>query len=86
MGYPPAAQVIGILMNAIFLDVLDHDALRMERINELIKEIPKDKRRDLRPIKLLLIRPSRDIGQLAKDIKPDFFRCVKVVYIRNRVG
>ena len=77
-GYPPAAQVIGILMNAIFLDVLDHDALRMERINELIKEIPKDKRRDLRPIKLLLIRPSRDIGQLAKDIKPDFSGALKL--------
>ena len=71
-GYPPAAQVIGILMNAIFLDVLDHDALRLERINELIREVPRDKRGDLRPIKLLLIRPSKDIGQLAKDFKPQF--------------
>lgn len=71
-GYPPAAQIIGILMNAIFLDVLDHDALRLERINELIKDLPRDKRKDLRPIKLLLIRPSRDIGQLAKGFKPDF--------------
>ena len=71
-GYPPAAQIIGILMNAIFLDVLDHDAFRLERINELIKEVPRDKRKDLRPIKLLLIRPSRDIGQLAKDFKPQF--------------
>lgn len=71
-GYPPAAQILGILMNAIFLDVLDHDALRMERINELISELPKDKRKDLRPIKLLLIRPSKDIGHLARDFEPQF--------------
>ena len=71
-GYPPAAQIIGILMNAIFLDVLDHDALRLERINELLEELPEKKRKGLRPIKLLLIRPSKDIGQLAHDIKPPF--------------
>ena len=69
-GYPPAAQVIGILMNAIFLDVLDHDAVRLERINELLKEVPQKKHGDLRPIKLLLIRPSVDIGHMAKDLKP----------------
>ena len=77
-GYPPAAQIIGILMNAIFLDVLDRDALRLERINELIKHVPLDRRRDLRPIKLLMIRPSRDIGQLAKDIKPQFSGALKL--------
>ena len=71
-GYPPAAQIIGILMNAIFLDVLDHDALRLERINELLEDLPTKKHNGLRPIKLLLIRPSQDIGQLAHDIKPPF--------------
>ena len=68
-GYPPAAQIIGILMNAIFLDVLDHDAMRMERINEMLKELPPKKHNGLKPIKLLLIRPSIDIGQLANDLK-----------------
>ena len=77
-GYPPAAQIIGILMNAIFLDVLDHDAMRLERINNLISELPKDKRGDLRPIKLLMIRPSRDIGQMAKNIKPPFSGALKL--------
>ena len=33
-GYPPPAQVAGILFNAIFLDLLDTDALHMHQINE----------------------------------------------------
>ena len=71
-GYPPAAQIIGILMNAIFLDVLDHDAMRLERINGLLEELPERKHQGLRPIKLFMIRPSRDIGQLARDIERPF--------------
>lgn len=69
-GYPPAAQIIGILMNAIFLDVLDQDALHMQRINELIEHIPERKRMGLKPVKLLLLRPSVDLGKLAGDFKP----------------
>lgn len=33
--YPPPIQVAGALFNAIFLDVFDNDALRLERINRL---------------------------------------------------
>jgi NTE family protein len=64
-GYPPAAQVMGLLMNAIFLDVLDQDALTMRRINAFARALPPRKRRGFRPIKLLLLRPSRDLGRLA---------------------
>ena len=69
-GYPPAAQIIGILMNAIFLDVLDQDAWHLQRINELIEALPERRRFGLRPIKLLMIRPSVDIGKLAGGMRP----------------
>ncbi len=69
-GYPPAAQVIGILMNAIFLDVLDQDAIRLEIINDLLRHVPRQRHNGLKPIKLLLIRPSVDIGKMAGDLKP----------------
>ncbi len=71
-GYPPAAQIIGILMNAIFLDVIDQDAENLERVNELLQHIPERNRDGLRPIKLLTIRPSVDIGKLAGKYKPQF--------------
>lgn len=64
-GYPPPAQVIGVLMNSVFLDLLDADALRLDRFNQLLDQLPEEKRLGLRPINLLVLRPSVDLGILA---------------------
>jgi NTE family protein len=69
-GYPPTAQVVGVLLNAIFLDLLDNDALRLERINRLIEHLPEDKRLGMRHVDLLVLRPSRDLGRLANEYEP----------------
>jgi len=66
-GYPPPAQIFGDVMSAIFLDQFDGDALRLERINQLLKDLPPEKRGQLRPVHLLLLRPSRDLGRIAND-------------------
>jgi NTE family protein len=70
-GYPPPVQVVGALYNALFLDVFDYDALRIERINSLVKQLPLDKRGGLRCVDLLLLRPSHDLGKLANAYEPD---------------
>jgi NTE family protein len=64
-GYPPASQIMSVLFNAVFLDVLDQDLNRFERVNELLEKIPRSARGGMRPIRLLSIRPSRDLGQMA---------------------
>jgi NTE family protein len=64
-AYPPPAQVAGILFNAIFLDLLDGDAMHLRQINELIAELPPEQWDGLRPIKLFVLRPSEDLGRLA---------------------
>lgn len=69
-GYPPTAQVLGILLNAIFLDLIDQDALRMDMINRILKELPVEKRDGLRVVDLLVIRPSTDLGRLAREFEP----------------
>lgn len=66
-GYPPTAQVVGVLLNAIFLDLLDNDALRLERINRLIAHLPEDKRCGMRHVDLFVLRPTRDLGRLANE-------------------
>jgi NTE family protein len=66
-GYPPPAQVLGVMMNAVFLDMLDFDALSMARINRLVESLPPDKRGGLRVVRLLVLRPSRDLARLASD-------------------
>jgi NTE family protein len=66
-GYPPPAIVVGSLMNAVFLDALDADAQRLERINSLLRKIPRQEHGEFRPIRLLTLRPSSDLGRLAAD-------------------
>jgi NTE family protein len=66
-GYPPPAQVIGQLLNAVFLDMLEYDALNMDRINQLIESVPDAQRMGLRTAGLLLLRPSRNLSTLASE-------------------
>jgi NTE family protein len=65
VDYPPPAQVAGVLFNAIFLDQLDGDAMQLRQVNELIAQLPDDKKMGLRPIDLLVLRPSQDLGRVA---------------------
>ena len=69
-GYPPPAQVLGVLMNSIFLDLLDADAVRLELLNKLVEHLPEHQREGLEPVKLLVLRPSVDLGKLANDYEP----------------
>lgn len=68
-GYPPPAQVAGVLLNSIFLDLLDNDALRLERLNQLLAMLPPEHRAGLEPVKLLVLRPSQDLGKLASQFE-----------------
>ena len=77
LGYPPPAQVAGVLYNAIFLDQLDSDALHMQQINELLARLPENRRHDLRRIELLVLRPSQDLGRLANAYEPELPRAFR---------
>ena len=69
-GYPPPAQVLGVLLNSVFLDLQDQDALRLERLNHFVKQVPLEGRAGLRPVSLLVLRPSVDLGRLANEFEP----------------
>jgi NTE family protein len=71
-GHPPPAQIAGVLLDAIFLDLLDTDAQRLERINDLLAGAPPDGRRaPLRHVDLLVLRPSRDLGRIASEYEAE---------------
>ena len=69
LGYPPPARILGLLFNSVFLDTLEDDVRRLERVNALLERIPDERRDDLpyRPVDLLTLQPSRDIGRLAAE-------------------
>jgi NTE family protein len=76
-GYPPPAQVLGVLLNAMFLDLIDQDAVRLERLNTLLEALPPEKRDGMRPIDLLVVRPSRDLARLAATFEPQLPRAFR---------
>jgi NTE family protein len=77
VGYPPPAQVAGVLLNAIFLDLLDGDALHMQQINDLLTRLPEGQYDSLRHIDLLVLRPSEDLGRLANAYEPELPRAFR---------
>ncbi|HEX6641294.1 MAG TPA: patatin-like phospholipase family protein [Thermoanaerobaculia bacterium] len=78
-GYPPAAQILGQLVNAIFLDGIEEDVARMERMNELLHKTLPHERDGLKPIDLLVLRPSIDLGKLAGDYEQFLPRKLKLL-------
>ena len=76
-GYPPPAQILGNLLNAVFLDALDEDVLRARRFNDLLTELPEDRRGGMQQVDMLVLRPSQDLGALAAEYEmqlPSAFR------------
>ncbi len=70
MAYPAPTRVLGVLMNAVFLDVIDRDAQTLHRINELVEHLGPAASNGFRKVDLLVLRPSVDLGALAADVSP----------------
>jgi NTE family protein len=77
--YPSPATIIGLLLDSVFLDMLDYDALTIQRFNALIEAHPRPYELGYQSVKLLLIRPSQDLGVIANEFEsnlPKPFRFV----------
>jgi NTE family protein len=65
------------MLNAVFLDLVDQDALRLENINRLLASLPPQERHGMRPVRLTVIRPSLDLGRLAAEFEPQLPRAFR---------
>jgi len=67
----PLSEIAGVLLNAVFLDSLDSDVERLQRVNRTLELVPRQRLEngelDLHPIPALVLRPSQDLGKLAAD-------------------
>ena len=70
-SHPSLAQIAGHALSSIFLDSLEVDIERMQRINKTLSSIPADVRSQsdipLRPIKTLIISPSERLDRIAAE-------------------
>ncbi len=62
------SDIAGVLLNSVFLDSLDSDLERLERINATLSNYnsAESKATALKTIDVLAIRPSQDLGEMAK--------------------
>jgi len=61
-------DIAGVMLNAAFLDALDLDIERMQRINQTVAGLAGQPHPSgLREIPLLVIQPSQDLGTLASE-------------------
>jgi len=69
--YPSPGQILGLLLNAVFLDALDADIERLERLNDLIARVPPADEipYGLRSIAFLAIQPSVDLATPAENVE-----------------
>lgn len=68
-AYPSLAEIAGHALNSIFLDSLEVDLERLQRINRTIRLIPREERTRsgfaLREVEVLVIHPSEEIDKIA---------------------
>ena len=70
------AEIGGVLLNAVFLDSLETDIERMERINGTLSLFSDEQRAkmpsQLKSIPVLALRPSQDLGNMARGTLKEF--------------
>lgn len=77
--YPPPATVLSVLLESVFLDMLDSDAAELRRMNRLIAAHPKSQELGLRPVEALVVRPSQDLSVIASEFENELPRALRHV-------
>lgn len=84
---PGFGQIIGHLLNSAFIDSIETDIERLERINELVRMIPDEDRgmmgKELLPIDCLVVSPSEDIDRIADDHVNELPRSLRIFLRRT---
>lgn len=84
---PGFGQIIGHLLNSAFIDSIETDIERLERINELVRLIPEEDQsmmgKELLPIDCLVISPSEDIDRIADEHVNELPRSLRIFLRRT---
>jgi NTE family protein len=83
-GYPPPAQVLGVLYNSVFLDLIDEDILRLRRANRVLSSLAPEQREGMHVVEIMVIRPSLELRGLVHDLEPELPRLLR--YLTRGLG
>jgi NTE family protein len=81
--YPSLAQIAGHALNSIFLDALEVDLERLQRINRTIEMIPEEvlerTHYPLRPVEFRLLSPSEELEKIASGHAGELPRTIRAL-------
>jgi len=79
--YPSLGEIGGYLLDTIFMDTLNADLGRMERVNRTLDLLPPEHREQtqLKKIDSLVIRPSRDLRKVTHQHMGEIPRAVRTL-------
>jgi NTE family protein len=78
---PSFGQIFGYMLDALFSDGLYSDLERLNQINDLLRQIGpvRTAHSVLKPVDLLVILPSRDLSEIARDHVGSLPRTLRVL-------
>ena len=82
--YPSIARILDVLMNAIFVDMLDQDLLGLDRVNKLLDNQSREEAPKLRLVRAFTLRPSVNLGKMAGTFEPNLPRPFR--FLTRRLG
>jgi len=82
--YPSIARILDVLMNAIFVDMLDQDLLGLDRVNKLLDNQSRKEAPKLRLVRAFTLRPSVNLGKMAGTFEPNLPRPFR--FLTRRLG
>ena len=79
--YPSLGQLGGYLLDTIFMDMLNADLARTNRVNDTLSLMTEDQRQRtrLRTVETLMIRPSRDLRDVTERHAGQFPRSIRML-------
>jgi NTE family protein len=87
-AWPSLAQIAGHMLNTIFIDTLDMDLERLQRVNRTVACIPESARRQqdgLRVVRTFVVRPSSPIDGIAAAHADELPRAMRLLMRRAGV-
>jgi NTE family protein len=89
-NYPTLAEIAGHVLDSVFVDSLDTDLERLQRINSTVSKIPEDVRRaagiNLKPVETLVISPSEDLSKLSGKYSRELPRTARFFFRRMGIS
>ncbi|MEO8184008.1 MAG: patatin-like phospholipase family protein [Deltaproteobacteria bacterium] len=83
-AYPSLARIVGVTLNSILYGHMESDAAQMRRFTELARTCAAARATGLRPVDVMVLRPSLDLGEIAAELEKELPRAIR--YLTRGLG